>query len=236
MNLSISLKDTATPDILAIPGLISSEGSMKSGGRALRSAIIANLNAKPPNSRFPGATTRFWERAAKSVTQPMIAGASATVSITQIGVRYNYFGGTIRAPWKNGSTATYLTIPATEEAYGHRAREFSDLTVAFLGRSPSGAPILALVKGMPRQSSRPTKPRVARSVETSASRKQSESAIKPKDRLNVIYWLVTESTKQPDPTVLPPEQDMKLAFTKGVRSYVRGRLRQSKSALPENNE
>lgn len=240
MLISISMKDTASAKMAAIPSIASSPGALNQGGEKLRDSIMVNLGAKGPNSRFPGATTNYWQRAAQSTTHPTVSGNAVTVSITQIGVRYNYFGGTIKAPWKNGSDSTYLTIPACEEAYGHRAREFSDLTVAFLGRSTSGAPILALVKGIPRVTHRATIRAILRPV---TSRKivrylrnlnqpiktpKTKSTQEPKNRLNVMYWLVTQSTKKPDPTVLPPLETMKLAFTKGVRSYVRGRINKNK--------
>lgn len=229
MNLVISLKDSATARIEGLAAVTTSDATLSAGGRSLRNAIERQLVSLPPNNRFPGASTNFWQKAAKSLTQPMVSSPSVTVSITETGVRYNYFGGTIKAPWKNGSTTNYLTIPAVEEAYGKRASEFSDLTVAFLGRSTSGAPILALVKGLPRTSSRPLTPVTRPNTPTTASRKESEATLKPRARLNVMYWLVKSVTKQPNPNVLPTEGQMNAAFVSGLRSSINAQLKNSRA-------
>lgn len=220
MNLVISVRDNVTEKLEGLGAVATSNETLTAGGRSLRTAMRRQLGTLPPNNRFPGATTGYWQEARESVIQPVVSSPSVTVSITQVGVRYNYFGGTIKAPWKNGSTTNYLTIPAVEEAYGKRASEFSDLTVAWLGRSTSGAPILALVKGLPRTSSRPLTPVTRANTPTTATRKESEATLKPRARLNVMYWLVTSVTKQPNPNVLPSEAVMRVAFASGVREGI----------------
>lgn len=83
-----------------------------------------------------GRSGRNWyARAARSVTT-RAAGGFALVSVTQIGMRLRYYGGTVRAG-KNISTVTgkltrFLTIPASPETAGMRAGEFNDLDVALV--------------------------------------------------------------------------------------------------------
>lgn len=200
MNLTIKFRDTATPALRNLPALIGSEGALRSGGIGLRDSIIRNFGSLGPNKRFPGASTGFWGRAALSTSAPRVEGQSAVVSITQVGVRQRLLGGTITA-----QASSNLTIPAQEEAYGKRASEFSDLKVAFLGRSPSGLPIMALVRGNPKISG----------------------------QKDVMFWLVKSVEQEADPTVLPPEDDMRRAFISGVRSFVNASLGRRAVALED---
>jgi hypothetical protein len=191
MQLTLKYRDDASPRLAGLADIVTSEGALKSGGRGLRSSIIDNLTSLGPNKRFPSVSTHFYERASNAVTQPMVSGTSATVSIVQQGIRQRYLGGPI-TPQKS----KYLTIPAKEETYGRKAEEFPDLSVAFLGRTSSGLPILALVRGNPR---------------ISAQR-------------DVMFWLSRGVVQDPDPTVLPTEDRMKIAFVSGLRSYTNARL------------
>ena len=190
MELTLTWKENITTALPKFVQTVTSPGALTSAGRALRNAIVRNLISLPPNRAFPAASTGFWERAAASVTQPLVAGLGVLVSITQLGVRQRYLGGVIAAPpGKN------LTIPAQEAAYGHRAREF-DLKVAFMGKSTSGVPILALVSGNPR---------------TSGQR-------------NVMYWLVPAVNQEPNPNVLPTLKALRRAFGMGLRAFVNSQM------------
>lgn len=192
MHLTITFKDAATAAIKGLPELVSSPQALASGGMKMRDSIIRNFGSLGPNKRFPNASTGFWGRAALSTTAPVVDGNSATVSITQIGVRQRYLGGQISA--KQGK---YLTIPAQEEAYGKRAREFSDLSVSFMGRSSSGLPIFALVRGNPKISG----------------------------KRDVMFWLVASVNQEGDESTLPTIDQLRGAFAGGIRAFVNARLR-----------
>lgn len=192
MHLTISIRDTATHSVDGLAELITSPQALSAGGVSLRDSIIRNFGKLGPNKRFPDRSTGFWGRAALSTTAPSVGTSSVTISITQIGVRQRYLGGRITPIAGN-----YLTIPAQADAYGKKAREIGDLSVAFMGKTSSGQPLLALVRGNPRISG----------------------------KRDVMFWLVTEVDQNPDPSVLPTEDQLRRAFASGLRSFVNARLK-----------
>lgn len=204
MNLTLTIRDGATPAIKELADTITSPGALTSGGRGLRNAIASNFDTLPPNKNFPAQTTGFWQQCRESLTQPILEGAaSVRVSVTQIGARYQYLGGTI-VP----RIAKMLTIPAREEAYGKRAREFNNLQIERLGIGPSGSPILALVE--------------RESQEISYRKRKGAIAVQRGSITGglVMFWLVNSVSKGPSPEVLPRESVMRVAFANGVRSFV----------------
>lgn len=80
-------------------------------------------------------STGFYTEARDKTQEPQVVSDGVVISIDQEGLAQRYFGGDIEA--RPGS---FLTIPARGEAYGHRAREFSNLKLV---RFPTG--IYALV-------------------------------------------------------------------------------------------
>lgn len=109
-------------------------------GRAMQQAVSAHLFALAQDSAhhvisesLGAERTGFYEDAAQAAENPGALQAvpdGALLSIAQEGLAQRYFGGTIEA--KAGS---FLTIPAQAQAYGHRAREFSNLRLIMF---PSG--------------------------------------------------------------------------------------------------
>lgn len=135
-----------------------------------------------------GATpTGHLERAAESVTSTSNA-QGATVSVTSPGLS-RAFGDLLIKPKKG----KYLTIPATAEAYGRRARSFNDLRVAVFGKGK-----LALIKA--EQSS-------------VATRKESGG------RSEVYYWLKTSVTLPQDRSLLPSDALYLEAVQLGAETY-----------------
>lgn len=187
--LTTTLHDTATPALARLSSLVTSRGALGAGGRAMRASIVQNLNRLGTNQRFSGASTGFYQRAAQSIPEPLAANGSVTVSVTQSGLRQRWLGGPI-AP----VSAKYLTIPAQEAAYGKRAADFPDLTLAFMGRSATGLPIFALIEGTP-----------------SLTQKK-----------NVMFWLVRSVEQEGNSNVMPDEDELKSAFAGGVRDYLHG--------------
>ena len=138
----------------------------------------------------------YYVQAARSVTA-RAAGGFALVSVTQIGIRQRFYGGTITP-----KSAKMLTIPACPEAYGMRAKEFSDLQVARVLDPQTGHLRLALV-------------RRASQVISISRRKRPDGTIKTSVRPGdvraggeVMFWLVRKVTQKADPTVLPTREEM----------------------------
>lgn len=177
--IAITVKDTGTQAIR--------EGTRLNGlhevmGRAVTNVVMAHfyrLNAEREN-KLGGKRTNFYSKAAKS-TSYKVFDNGAMVSVAKLGIRQRLEGGTILPKKK------YLTIPVVAEAYGRRAREFSNLVV---GRDEHGR--LALVE--------------AESVTIKKSRKKKDKGklvAGEKRGGKVMYLLVPKVVQRADPTVLP---------------------------------
>ncbi|MFA5263061.1 MAG: hypothetical protein WC378_04495 [Opitutaceae bacterium] len=94
-------------------------------GRAIGGTLrkhFTDLDSARANE-LGGKRTHFYAAARRAVQQPeLVGGDGVKVAINQVGIAQRYFGGDIEAPSRGK-----LTIPVHPEAYGHRAREFSDL-------------------------------------------------------------------------------------------------------------
>ncbi|MBI4027887.1 MAG: hypothetical protein HY360_23080 [Verrucomicrobia bacterium] len=160
------------------------------GGRALVNTLRAHffrLDRERAN-QLGGKRTHFYGQVARSVQDPRLDGDTINVSINHIGIAQRYFGGEI-TPKK----AKYLTIPARAEAYGKRAREFDDLQILF-GR---GGPV-ALVQ------------REQLEITLGRKRKKGDRKVETEEIVGggIFYWLVKSVTQKPDPTILPPENEL----------------------------
>ncbi len=137
-----------------------------------------------------GARTHFYGQCGRSVGSGMLSDGFY-VSINHIGFRQRLFGGTIR-PVK----AKMLTIPACAEAYGHRAREFSDLRFAILKGYP------ALVQAGPKIEN------VWSSKTKRMTRRKTKVTVD-----KVMFWLARSVYQGPDPSVLPSWDDYRQTIT-----------------------
>jgi hypothetical protein len=160
------------------------------GGRALVNTLRAHffrLDRERPN-QLGGDRTHFYGQVARSVQNPRAEGDAIRVSINHIGIAQRYFGGDITP-----KRAKYLTIPARAEAYGKRAREFDDLQILWGKRGP-----VALGQ---------------REQLQSTLGKKNKKGTRPVENEQIVgggifYWLVKSVTQPPDPTVLPPENEL----------------------------
>jgi len=117
------------PDVSKLPVLLTARRLRdpkvrKVMGRAIVGVLrrhFTRLDSERPNS-LGGQRTHFYGKARRAVRQPeLVGGDGVKVVIDQQGLAQRYYGGDIRAKDKA------LTIPVHPDAYGHRAREFSDL-------------------------------------------------------------------------------------------------------------
>jgi hypothetical protein len=180
----IEFKDDASPGIRR--ALASTKGSQILGamGTAVKRGVQDHLLARPSN-KMGWPTTNFYKRAARATTFAMDGKTSAVVSVNHLGITQRYYGGTIK-PVK----AKKLTIPARPEAYGKRAREFSNLVLAFGRRGP-----FALVEAHSQE------------VSFGRQRKDGSRAVKQGAIVGggVLFWLVDSVHQDPDHSVLPTE-------------------------------
>lgn len=152
------------------------------GGSAQRltQRHLRRLDRERPN-QLGGRRTNFYGKAARG-TFFTVAPEGVVVTVGQQGMRQRFAGGVI-TPVK----ARFLTIPATAEAHGKRAGEFSDLKFTIIpGQGP------ALVRA-----SDQFKSLGAKRKDGTRRQKQVSSAG------DVVFWLRKRVTQRPDPTVIP---------------------------------
>lgn len=150
--------------------------------------------------RLGAQPTGHLERAAESVSSEHNA-EEAVIGITSPGISRALADLTITP--KNSK---YLTIPATAEAYGRRARSFNDLRLAVFGRDT-----LALVKA--EQSSLADRSRSGFDYENRAPMATA-------GRAPVYYWLVKSVELRQDRTLLPSDELYKAAAEEGAVRYL----------------
>jgi hypothetical protein len=159
---------------------------------------------------FGGKRTNFYSKAAKSVSlaQPTSGGASFT--ITKLGLAQRWLGGTIRAgagtSSSTGRLTKYLAIPARSEAYGQPPSAFPDLQ--FVPRRNGGAMLVQALQ---------TKVSISGRKKKLVSRGSEAGGL-------VMYWLVKSVTQEPDPSVMPTEEELLNAATAEMNNYLVRRL------------
>jgi hypothetical protein len=206
MELTFHVEQNVDAALARVPALVN-EGRT-AVGRAIRNRVVEHLQGLPTNKAgFP--STGFYASAAESVTQPVIDGVGVYISITQLGMRQRYLGGDIVPPWKNGSPSKYLAIPAQGFGYGIRARSFTGL-VFLWGRDKEGMV-------------RPIALMASDDVRNPGSGKRTKSGAPKKLRVDegsIIYWLVKSVHQEPDPAVLPTQQELNDAATEGLLDFL----------------
>lgn len=199
IGLGLDLRDNLSPVVARLRGGIGNDRLGPVIGRAAVNAYrkhFFGLNAARPN-RLGGKRTNYYAQAGRG-TQYQVVPDGVLVSINQIGIRSQYYGGTIRA-----KKAKFLTIPVHPAAHGKTAREF-DLEVVF---GPGGRPIALATKGTLRREI----------TQTATGRIRSRNV----GRRGEIYFLLKQSiTKQPDPSVLMTPADLAGAIIPEARSYL----------------
>jgi hypothetical protein len=194
----------------AADGLRASNVAMVAG-RAIANLIrnhLFKLDAERANS-LGGKRSHFYADAARSVSNPIQVDESAVIDIAKQGLAQRYFGGTIKAGQgtssATGGPTKYLAIPARSEAYGRVPGEFTDLS--FVPTARGGM----LVQNLQTPIS------VGRGKTSKVKYADTKGGL-------VMFWLVTEVTQAPDPTVLPTETQMTTEGVMAGESYLARQL------------
>jgi hypothetical protein len=154
-------------------------------GRAAATVIRAHftrLQSERPNKQG-FSRQNFWQKCNQSTSQESQPGVSV-ITIAKIGFQQRLKGG----PIVPGNGKKYLTIPATSEAYGKRAGQFSNLRFGF-AENKYGNLMPALLK--------------AAATRSPKGRLTGRDA--KKNIGNVMYWLTPRVFQRADPSVLPQE-------------------------------
>lgn len=188
MSQEVSIIDKASPELRRRMAALSPQRLNAAIGPACLRLTQSRLRGQGTNQRGFH-STQFWLQAADSASQHADADGT-TIRVQKIGARLQFDGGTVVPVNKK-----YLTIPATDEAYGHRALEFSGLVV-FWGKDKEGRirPMgLKTDEGVERRGARPGG--------------KADRALKQLQIGTVMFWFVTETNHLPHPNVLPSSDE-----------------------------
>lgn len=155
-------------------------------GRAAANVFVSHLRGldRTRPNRLGGRRTHFYLAAARG-TSFQAVGDGIIVSISSVGIRQRYFGGTIRPrPGKK-----YLTVPAAAEAHGKTAREFADLELVF---DENRRPVALATKSTLGVS-------ITQDARGRIVKRQTGSLGK------ILFWLRRSVTQRADRSVLPEE-------------------------------
>jgi len=178
-----------TPYLLRTKRSLGEPGIRRVMGRAIGTSIrrhFTKLDSSRAN-RLGGKRTHFYANARRSVHQPELYGDGVRVVIDALGIAQRYYGGDIFPREANA-----LTIPVHPEAYGHRAREFSDLQYIPTHR---GDPYTLAILARPNEAS-------AHGI------------------MEVYYVLCSRVHQEPDPSVLPTDQELGKAAHDAAVDYI----------------
>ncbi|HBY60596.1 MAG TPA: hypothetical protein DEH78_12295 [Solibacterales bacterium] len=176
----------------------------RSGANTVRRHLSAR-NLLPNKRSWP--KTNFFAQAARSVSSK-VDGSDINIDVTgPVGFRQRYRGGTITP--KN---VKFLTLPAAPEAYGKRAREFSNLRFAIIEQDGKKRP--ALVQ--------------AEATQFKLGRKRKDGSRKltvlGETGGGVMYWLVRRANQAPDPSVLPTTEVLIAAIARDTNAWLATKL------------
>jgi hypothetical protein len=205
-TFSFSIRDGASPTLaLLIRDVRNASLAAKAAARGVANKLrdhFAELEATRPNKMgFP--RQHFWARIRKAVGNPVLEGDVATVTVADVAFRQTLEGGTIRP----GPDKEFLTIAASPESYGKRAREFSGLQFAY-AEDPNnpGTVRPALI--------------AQRAVSTLIQfGKRKAKAVASTLGLLPLYWLVREVTQAPTPGAVPTDAELQQAAAGGANEW-----------------
>jgi len=199
MSTTVKIINSPLPVLGPLDAALRSGQLYEEIGRNTVKLIRDNFYSLPPNERgFP--TTHFWHRAAEA-TQYEAGQDAVRISVNQIGVRQRLLGGDI-----DPVRAKFLTIPAIAETYGHRAADFGNLKIVrgpfqmYTGRLVS----LALVP---------------------ADWTRDKSTLF--SSAGVYFWLVGHVSQDPNPDVLPSDDEILDAALSAVDRFLENKSRKN---------
>lgn len=215
MSVSARLSLKGDPGLAPIRRRIADgKALLNVAGRSGRNALQRHLREKNRTSpnRMGGRRTNFYAKAADAVNYRILNDQEVAVSINAVGIALRYFGtaglpGGVLRP----ISARYLTIPATPEAHGKRAREFGDLVVGYAYDPELGRDRLALVRDGSQPATRVAK-RGGRAPSTGLP--GGDTTGEP------VFWLVRSVRQEGDPAVLPDQSDLVERIVADVEEYL----------------
>ena len=165
-----------------------------------REHLFARNTANP--NKMGGPRTNFYAQAARG-THFELRPNGFLLGINQVGIRQRWQGGTITP-----KQAKYLTIPANAEAYGKRARDFSNLV---FGMTKKGQAFLATAQATTVARTRGINPNAGYSYFKPGGSQGGK----------IMFWLEKVVVQAPDPDVLPTKEKFIEAVVAAGEGYVK---------------
>lgn len=197
---TIDIRDQVTPILQALTPAL-----RRQIAPAIGAAVVTLFQAhfaQLPDNRNNWPSTGFWAQCARATNYDVLAG-QVDINVDKQGFRQQLQGGKIEA--KDGG---WLTIPARAEAYGKRAREFSNLEAVFFKTSHGF--FAALVESG------------SQDVSFGRKKKDGTRTVTPGAERGggVMFWLKKSVTTKPHPDILPTEQEITAAATETVDGII----------------
>lgn len=210
MSFSVTITENTARFMQGVEGVFTTGDVLMVAGEAVANRIrfrFQELEATRPNKKnWP--RQHFWADAYKSVQNPSRRAGAVTISINHLGVALRLFGGDTEPV-----TAKWLTIPATADAYGMRAREFGTLSFGF-AVNEYGHFQAALIE------------RAHSLVRFGGKRKDGTRSVTQTASVlqHVKFWLTKHTHHEPDPTVLPTEEQMAKAAVDRADFFIQRKI------------
>lgn len=154
-------------------------------------SVFRGISGKEKN-QF-GRPSTFWSRMIGSV-RPVFSATSAFVEMNRA-IALRYFGGIVRPT----GGKKFLTIPVSAKAYGKSALSFPNLFVfRYAGDGDNGKAYLAM-----------------------QDRKGDGIGPGKKDKLTLMYLLLSRTKHKSDKSVLPSEERIKKVMSDSIAEYLK---------------
>lgn len=188
-------KDSATRALTELQDFARKPTARRRAAKACAVTVREHIMALGPNKRgWP--STGFYKAVAGDGVTVAESGGDFTIKIEHPDIpgamAQRYYGGTIKAK------DHLLTIPARQEFYGHRAREFDNLKFGMFGKG--GAKFLYVDKGGTRQD--------ANWNTNKPVKWKAKKGLGARAEMMIAYWLKDEVTQDPNPNVIPDDAQM----------------------------
>ena len=197
--------DTASPWLRDLAGRVTPQRIAAEVGPRCTRLVQRNFRSLGTNAKgWP--TTNFYAGAARATSWETSLGF-VTISVNQIGIRQRLMGGDIKPVH-----AKALTIPAAPEAYGKTAGEFDNLEFGMLVDPASGhlRPCLKEAR--------------ATRIKIGKQKKDGGRNITPISTTTgqvAIFWLSQGVHQEPDPRVMPTDEQFQTEFDKSVETLLK---------------
>ena len=207
-EIVVNVQERATTDLQRISAAVESEDIHEVMGAAAALEVqhrLTRLDSERPN-QLGGKRTHWYAGAADGTTHHTVPEGAA-VDITQAGIRTMILG---TAELPGGAivpkNAKHLAIPARAEAHGRSPREFDDLMPLY--RSEGGHAVAYALAQAEQQT-----------VDLKRRRKDGTTSRSVVKGGGIFYWLVDSVVQEPDPTILPTEDELRRAIFGAVDGF-----------------